>query len=350
MSAGYDVGFSNPLELMLKESVEKENSENDFPACKLNRWDFYKQTKAKLNEDFYQDIDGALTAGDSEHPAFTRHGLSHVNDVIRRVGQLLGLGSQASSPAAHNLSSYESFVLLVACLIHDAGNKFGRDGHATKAKRILRQIANGVLNEKELSIISKVAQAHGGKAADGSKDTIGALPEKDGVESCEVRLQLLAALLRYGDELAENQGRANTRGVAESDFPNLFCKCISVNVDYENRRVSLDFAINNGESNQYGSNEQGENMYFVDYIWNRVVKAELERRYCDQFLRGFSTYRETRVTADFCHDDREWREQIAFTLTDSGYPDDRDLRSKPKLDGKKIADLYDDYTSRERQS
>ena len=182
MSDGYDIKFNNRLEQLLKGYAIGPTAENDFPNCGRNRWELYKNIKAELNDKYFRDIDGALTA-DTDGGAFTRHDLGHINDVINRVGQILGLGSGADTPVANELSPYEVFVLLVACLIHDAGNKFGREGHAGQTRRILVEICGTTLSQKELSIISTIAKAHGGKAQDGTKDTIGVLRERDGIEN-----------------------------------------------------------------------------------------------------------------------------------------------------------------------
>jgi len=99
-------------------------------------------------------------------------------------------------------------------------------------------------------------------------------------------------------------------------------------------------------SAKYGTSESGDEMFFVDYIRERVIKAELERRYCDQFLRGFATYREMRVTVEFFHGHDEWHEQIAFKLPDGGYyPSDQDVLDKSKLDGEEIAQSYNTFAA-----
>ena len=343
MSDGYDVNFTNPLEVHLERLTKRENAHNDFPHCGLNRFELYKLIKSQMNEKYYRDVDGGLTA-DSGGGAYTRHDLEHVNDVIRRAGHLLGASSSANTPSLESLYPYEIFVLLVACLIHDAGNVSGRMGHASKARKVLREVCGEYLEEKEIRIISKVAKAHGGKAQDGSKDTIRDLPDIDGVQDCRVRSQILAAILRYADELAENSRRANTRDVPSSRFPNAFCKCISINVDYQNRRVGLDFAISEKECELFGVDEKNNEMYFIDYIKKRVLKAEMERRYCDQFLRGLATYSETRVTIEFLHNDLEWRQPIDFRLNTDGYPTEAQVNIlQHDLDGSKIAALYAEY-------
>lgn len=319
MSQSYDVKFSSPLEIKLEELLQVRNSHNDFPHCGVDRFDLYKSIKSKLNSEYYRDIDGALTK-DSNGGAYTHHDLGHVDDVIRKAGQLLGAGSDANTPAITQLKPYEVFVLLVACLIHDAGNIDGRKGHAARARQVLREVSDGRLDQKEISLISRIAKAHGGTAADGTKDTIGELPIEDGVENSKVRPRVLAAVLRLADELAENNRRASSRHSEGSEFANGYCRAISIRVDYESRRISLDFAVTDDDCKKIGKDESGSELYFLDYIGRRVSKAELERRYCDRFLRGFATFEEMRVAIELVYHDEEW-ERIHFELKENGYPE-----------------------------
>ncbi len=323
MSQGLDISIDNPLEVMLREQVDEPNSHHNFPHNGANRFELYKSIKTKLQQEYFRDIDGALTK-DSKGGAYTRHDLGHVDDVIRKAGQILGANSDASNPAVNELKPYEVFVLLVACLIHDAGNIDGRAGHARRARQVLKDVSNDLLDQKEISMISKIARAHGGKTPSGSRDTIGELQVRDGVENSTVRPRFLAAILRLADELAENARRANRRTEESSRFPNLFCSTITVSIDYKSRWISLNFALSDDDCALYGRDESGEEMYFLDYIAKRVAKTELERRYCDRHLRGHATFDATRVTIELLKDEDEW-DVIHFELLDDGYPSNNSL-------------------------
>lgn len=340
MSGGIDVNLDSPLEVRLKELVEMENAHNDFPYTGDNRFELYKSIKTNLHRDYYRDIDGALTK-DSGGSAYTRHDLGHVDDVIRKAGQLLGANSSAQEPALNRLKPYEVFVLLVACLIHDAGNNEGRSGHAGRARKVLKDVSDGKLDHQEVSLISKIARAHGGKTAAGSKDTIGELQIRDGAEHITVKPRVLAALLRIADELAENSRRANRRKEEESRFPNMFCTTISISVDYRSRWISLNFAIADDDCALFAADENGDEMYFLDYISKRVAKTELERRYCDRYLRGFATFDVIRVNIELLKDDHEW-DAIHFELREDGYPnaDDLDDFRRSMINGAEIAKKY----------
>lgn len=341
MNDFFDVRLNIPLEVRLKQISEGEDAQNLFPHSGYNRFQLYSILKQKIYTDYLRDVDSGLTA-DTKGAAFTHHDISHVDDLIRRAGELIGFYSEAKQAAMFRLKPYELFVLLVACLIHDAGNILGRKGHAQRARGILRNVASGMLDQREISIISKIAQAHGGETTTGSRDTIGELPLEDGVENSSVRPQLLAAILRFSDELAENFRRSSRRHSPDSEFPNLFCSVVSPRIEYDSRRINLDFTISDDVCGLYGKNEDGHEMYFLDYVRQRVIKTELERRYCDRFLRGFATYDRVRVNIDFIKDDHEWK-NINFELLEDGYPNSIDLsdRAREFLDGKTIADTYE---------
>ena len=339
MPDGYDVNFDNRLERELEKRAFLSSEPSGFPPVGINRFDLYKRIKSSLNDKYYRDVGSGLTA-DTHGGAFTRHDLGHVDDVIRRAGELLGDGSEAETPAISQLKSFEIFVLLVACLIHDVGNLIGRSEHEQRARKALSEVAPE-LSPKECSLIARIARAHGGKARNGSKDTIGELPIEDGVESSKVYPQRLAAVLRYADELAENSRRANSRHHELSDYPNRFCQCISVRIDYDSRRVSLDFTVSDEDCVLYSSDETETKMYFVDYIIKRVKKAELERRYCDRFTRGFATFLETRVNIEFLKEHVDFHNEH-FELRESGYPqlDDDLTLGDNKFSGEEIAKMY----------
>lgn len=343
MNDHYDVQLATPLEKHFETLMSQDDAHNQFPFLGMSRLDLYKQIKFKLNREYYRDADSGLAA-DSGGGAFTHHDVGHVDDVIRKAGQLLGVGSGITEPALEKLTHHEVFVLLVACLIHDAGNRDGRDGHASRARRVLRSVTDQTLDEKELSLISKIAEAHGGTTVDGSMDTIGDLRLEDGVEQSRIRPRQLAAILRLADELAENPRRASRRTAELSDFPNRYCKAISIRVDCYNRALSLDFCIADDDCNRFAKSEQGVEMFFVDYIRSRVIKTELERRYCDRFLRGFATFDSTRVTIEFIRNDLEWN-SIHFELAEDGYPSvDYDVVLTPEtLNGSIIASQYKRY-------
>lgn len=151
-----------------------------------------------LEKEVFPHVDkGALLHRDGY---LTDHGKGHIETVIRRAGRLLG----------ENIcfSAYEVYLLLVAIFLHDAGNIFGREEHERRVSRIVTELGS-LLGEDtpEKRMISNIAAAHGGRI-NGSKDTIGNLLRHVHILGKQVRVQALAALLRFADELADDSTRA----------------------------------------------------------------------------------------------------------------------------------------------
>ncbi|MBO9413673.1 MULTISPECIES: HD domain-containing protein [unclassified Ruegeria] len=320
MATGYDVKFTSVLERKLEKDANREDVGEIFPSNGINIFDCYKTLKARVNDEYLRDVQAGLTADTQGEAAFTRHDIGHVDDVIRIAGELMGAGSSAKTPVIEKLKPYENFVLLCACLVHDAGNVEGRDEHERRARKVLRAVSKGILQNKEIKVIAAIAAAHGGKNPDRSKGKIERILREDGVAALTVRQQLLAGLLRFADELAENNRRASRLDNDASRFHNLYCECIHVHVNYEARWIKLDFELSEQGCELKGSPE-GREEYFVDYLKSRVIKTELERRYCDRFIRGFCSFEEVRVTIEWLYDEDVWKTED-FVLRESGFPTD----------------------------
>ncbi len=68
-------------------------------------------------------------------------------------------------------------------------------------------------------MIRNIAAAHGGKGSKGDKDTIRKLAETDALLGEEIHPRILAALLRFSDELADDRSRAARFALATGQLP-----------------------------------------------------------------------------------------------------------------------------------
>ncbi len=129
------------------------------------------------------------------------HGQSHVRRVNQRVSELL---SHFKSP----ITPYEAYLLFCGIQFHDVGNIFGRTEHESKCKEIMEKHCRQIIKDAvERDTIVRIATAHGGYYS-GERDTIQALRKLQRLFEQPVREQLLAALLRFADELADDSSRA----------------------------------------------------------------------------------------------------------------------------------------------
>lgn len=252
------------------------------------------------------------------------HGPEHCDKVILRINQIL------SYFEGEFLSSYEVFLLLCAIQMHDIGNILGREGHEVQGTRLLDQFcAHYIPDSVERSVIKRIASVHGGKY-NGDKDTITRLPEVEHANGIKVRYRLLAALLRFGDELADDSERADNIALKLGIITD------SSLIFHEYSRVLHTVLINKCETNyitielrytldintarrkfKYGSCEK----YLIDEIYDRTLKMERERRYCMRFFRPYIQLQKIKVSIQIMDEYYTWiLDEITFTLEDIGYP------------------------------
>jgi exopolyphosphatase/pppGpp-phosphohydrolase len=251
------------------------------------------------------------------------------------------------------LRPYEIYVLLMAALLHDAGNARGRAAHEQRIGDIIRDFGSvGQVPPVERRLIASIARAHGGKLQDGDKDTITKVitSELAHIDNITIRPRRLAAVVRLADELSENHRRADAQALKkpydapQSVLHNLYCEVINTNIRAESHSVSITFSIDKdllAEEFPLQEGEQSRSVLVVDYIAERLDKTELERRYCNRFLGNFASCDLITVTLEVMDDD-VIVDKISVELTDSGYPSLSTPVKKlqPDFDGAKLRDKH----------
>ncbi len=240
--------------------------------------------KKSLESGQIDDVQEAL----DEHPIvfLNDHGKGHIQRVLERADDLIKLMGE------EGLSPYECYILYCAILVHDVGILDGRAGHTNRVKRFLYASCKEVLKDGfEREFISKIASAHGG-SINGDKDTISALPVTTPLNCKEIRARLLAAILRFADELADDSSRQKLdpkfleKVPQESLIYHYYSKCLhSVLLktdDYINY-VVLTYALTIEDALKKFDAVGGER-FLLDEIFARTLKMEVERRYCNKFF------------------------------------------------------------------
>lgn len=311
-----------------------------FPGGgKQNYANIFVQTDEYLNTHVHPHV-AAGAAAHEKGLFLTDHGLDHIRMVIRRAQGLLPAHQTALKGADKNggcLEPYEVFLLLTAIHFHDVGNWYGRDGHE---KRITAQMAKVPLFQQldhfEQGAIARIATCHGG-TIHGDPDTIGRLPliEKNG--GIAYRPRLIAALLRLADELADERSRASRLSLENpTEFPGalIFHKyafaLASVDIEPADQQLELLFQIDHADAARtyplWSKQMQAtEDVYLLDYIYQRTLKTYREMLYCSQFMRDLACqYHQVAVRVDaLCKaDDFEPAETISYRIGEFGYPDD----------------------------
>lgn len=278
------------------------------------------------------------------------HGPDHITAVIERASQLLDNGKDDTENFIYSLNAREVFLLLNAIQVHDIGNFFGRVGHEEKVFEAVNQGLTPILfDSTEAKYIYDIAHVHGGKVVYkngvSDKSTIKKIKPQITSDGYPVRLQLLAAILRFADELADEKKRADivslnngtlTKG---SEIFHAFSACLdSVKVDHNKLTIELHFKIpKKYAKRKFGKliSENGKDKvidcYLLDEIYNRILKMHHERIYCSKFWKSMIEIDRIWVEIEFYNDinfnhetiDLEHLQvhpDITFTLHDNGYP------------------------------
>lgn len=313
-------GFKNAL-LPVHNDVEK-----GAMAAEVMKWMEKVRSHISQTEDPSERQDRLAIFFDSDPVVYlNNHGRGHVDKVIERVSDMLRFFD------CGHLTPYEGFFLLCAIQVHDVGNVFGRDEHEKRCREILEGEAKPFMKDKfERDAIQRLALVHGG-LVNGERDTVSLLPEKRDLHDRTLRKRLLAALLRFGDELADDSSRADHHGLENKLIPEgsliyhryseaLHTVKISRNAETKRIQLHLSYEFDSDLANQQFSKD-GDQKYLLDEIYDRTLKMERERRYCMRFLRPCFSLDSIRVEITIQHASSPLkRDTIQYTLEEYGYP------------------------------
>lgn len=271
-------------------SYEKNKSYMEFPHQE-NYFNKYRVISDELNKWVHNEVNAG--ANKTDQSFLTNHGSDHINTLIIRVSEFLDENDSIA------LTKFEAFILLSAIHFHDVGNILGRKNHEINAKEIIRLFGTGIVGQNELvyDYIYDIAKAH-------KNNEIDYLPAKEHVYDKILRPQLLAAILKFADELAENFSRASNINLILENIPDeslLFHKyasCINSIIPNPNsREVQMIFHVHEEDAcKSYLKN--GESIYLIDEIYLRTLKTYSERVYCMKYMRPYINFDIIKVRID----------------------------------------------------
>ncbi|MDR1896017.1 MAG: hypothetical protein LBR10_04415 [Prevotellaceae bacterium] len=261
-----------------------------------------------------------------------QHGKGHVNKVIAKVGEIISnfrIEEDKPTPT-------EIFLLLCAIQLHDVGNIFGRNNHEKSFQSEFMDISKSIITDTVTSrLIFNIARVHSGNVDgnDTKEDTIskGKLRTNGMLRGEKVREPLLAALLRFGDELADDVSRADLEGLEKGRIPpesliyHEYSKSLKTVKIMKNEHsptlyLYLEYFVDDSIVAKQYSKNRGDRL-LIDEIFQRTIKMELERRYCMRFLGSYFLLEEIRVRIEIISKfDLKDSEIITYTLKESGYP------------------------------
>ena len=294
-----------------------------FPHVGLDYYRRFQRLDEYLNADVHPYINnGAAAKGDGW---LTDHGTQHITTVIRRAGELLVDGQSLL------LTPYEAFLLLTAIHFHDVGNVFGRDKHERHITTLLQDLDDSLMGSDgiERRMIRDIAMAHGGYAdSEGhDKDTIGRLSWEPARNNREPRVQLLAAVLRFADELADDHTRTSrflidNQLVQSSEVYHVYADRLrQVSIRPEDHKVVLQFELDVAHAiTKYWKGSR--KVYLYDEIVERSLKMHREHVYCLRFMQPHVRVDTIDVSIEITTDSYlTVLEKVAFSLIQRGYPD-----------------------------
>lgn len=265
----------------------------------------------------------------TQEPGLSDHGVDHIANVIRNVGLVLGMNGAGKiydgAPLA-SMPAVERLLLALGCLLHDIGNIKGRDRHNLVTGQVWKDAGGGSFKQwqpADRKTIIALCQAHTGKAADGSKDTLKHLTSVDGYFLGEtVPLAKLAATLRFADELAEGVQRTSRfllfqqlYGTDNIDY-HRYANATEVTIDRAKGRIALNYTIELTDPGMSEGNLSDNLERLLSLVFKRIVKLEHERVYARHYAPDLLAFSETSVVIDITRQDEQLLELPPLVLND----------------------------------
>jgi len=235
-------------------------------------------------------------------PDLTDHSEAHLADVMRRICDLIGSDDSYLSP-------HEFYLLGISVLFHDVGNLHGRKEHNKKIADIYNAARN---NEDrfhtERNAVLSIAGAHTGSTMSGNEDTVKNVTILT-FDGSRIRGQELAALLRLGDELAEGPHRTSAYLLNHHSYKpenviyHRYASSVEHRIDRVDGRIAITYTLDLELKN--GNLEVGNGIKIDDmlrFCYARIVKLDLERRYCKFYSNMLSVFKETSAYFNFYHE------------------------------------------------
>ncbi|CAA6692639.1 MULTISPECIES: hypothetical protein [unclassified Lentimonas] len=337
--------MSNTTRLPLEEYfLANAKNPEAFPHATEGYGDRYNVIKEYMKTEVYPHIGTGATLADGG--IYTDHSIKHFEAVIRYAGKLLAISPEDTFIGNEKLpiNPYEVYLLLVSILLHDAGMIFKRSGHPKRANAIMKSMGPLAFTDSfERMEVAKITAAHGGEVVDKAtgiitKDTIGQpdLKEDDALGGILFRPKLLAAIVRFSDEICEDRSRAG-RFMIENDvlpehsviFHRYAHSISNVSVDHLSKTVRIEYRLLVEDvKSQYGKNiaENGEieKEYIIDEISERLEKMYHELIYCRNFMYQVVDLRSIRAAIEIIDDSGDFPAPVetqTIEIKQEGFPE-----------------------------
>lgn len=249
----------------------------------------------------------------------TDHGPEHINSVMRHVVDIM--------PDPMWLTGYEMYILMYAIHLHDLGNITGRSEHEKKIREVMAKLdGRFALSDTERKVTASIAMSHGGYIDD-DKDTINYVDEEYYYGGAGIRPKVLAAILRFADEVSDDLCRSDFEGINVPDRNKIFhaySKSLTP-ISVVGNTIRLVYSISYEQTQEKIPGPKGS-VYLYDEILKRLEKMMMELEYCRKYAEGM--IRITTLNVKICiYKGEEIIEDLIppFRLTLQGYPDSKNV-------------------------
>ena len=318
---------TNGFLVSLLEEAQGDSKHKDHAAAETYLTKF-RALEDEFFENVHTQVDIGLAmnevarAGASTPDVYTIHGCRHISDLIKSLDKLAN--EVSGRQGNHPITVLEAYILLSSAHVHDAANILKRESHPERCDKIIKKYRNLFVSGASQQIYD-VARVHGGRHPDFGKDTFRSIAVDS---STPPRLLLLAAFLRLGDELSENEERVpqavvNEHPISErSKLAHAYAKSF-VSFELKNESLGIVYNVYPSEHNLHVEID-GVKTGFYDFLEDKINVIDRETRYCSQYARPSLHISEINITIRRYRGERP--SQIASSETFSlqlnrGYPD-----------------------------
>lgn len=271
------------LEKMLAGKLQSDDSLSGEMRGQLLT--HYLSAKDYLVRNIYGEIKGV-------EKDLTDHSERHIINVQDNAAMLIG------DEGMKRYNGMELYLLALTILLHDVGNINGRKDHDKKVTGVYNKIRNHDSHfSQERRLVLKAVGAHCGLSSKGDRDTLMELAENSDLQGHPIRLRELASVLRFADELAEGPQRTsdyileNRKVDWNSRIYHEYAQITSLYIDRGGSRIAVTYDINCNQCDSLGS--------LLGFSYKRVLKLDLERRYCKYYAPILDVFKRTDVSYEF---------------------------------------------------
>jgi hypothetical protein len=267
----------------------------------------------------------------SAFPGGNDHGPEHIKRVLQNLDKLLG----ASPLRANSLNAYELFLAMMAILYHDVGILRQRKDHAMLSKLFLEIDRNDfIFDPRDKEVIALAVVSHSS-----SRDIeleASAFAQVETIGGQRVRPRVVAALVRFADELDEDYRRANSTVMEllelpeESKFYWQFCQRIQGIEPCPSKHEIVFYVEFKNEDVGKVVQAEGKGTPFLSAFAEKISKINRERVVVNRFLPEKLQYHKITLEVKPLRNDDKWKRPRAFVFNDESVPSEF-VASYPEL-------------------